>query len=103
MRTDSYWGLLRLANAASALSPADLPPTLLVFGTEDGIVPFVSLCALARGLDSDDAVRLHEGAGHRLLHEREPDAIRAQIEAWLGGASPDDVPGEAPRRFCARR
>ena len=103
VRADTYWGLLRLANAASALPPTTLPPTLLIFGTEDGTVPEVSLCALAGGLDAEAAVRLHPGAGHRVLHEAAGRDARSQALAWFLGDTPEPEDDGAVGAFCAAR
>ncbi len=101
VRADTYWGLLRLANAASTVDAADLPPTLLLFGSADGTVPDRSLCAVAAALGPADAVRVYPDAGHRILHDRNAADAWPVIDAWLDGgaeAIPDDGSGAA---FCA--
>jgi acylglycerol lipase len=85
VRVDTYWGLLRLANEASAVDASTLPPTFLLYGTADDTVPEVSLCALAAALGGNDAVHVIDGAGHRLLQGPSGQAAWPLIRKWLRG------------------
>lgn len=83
VRVDTYWGLIRLADRASAAPDAIETPTLLLFGTDDGTIAPVSICALGERFSGTATGRVFPGGPHLLLHwtEREP-AWRA-LDAWM--------------------
>ncbi|MEO1089653.1 MAG: alpha/beta fold hydrolase [Pseudomonadota bacterium] len=100
VRADTYWGLLRLANAASALPAGRLPRTLLLFGDEDSVVPDVSLCELASRLGNDSASWVYPGGGHRLMQEPAGLATLDSMVAWIEDPSAA-APSEAHTRVEA--
>ena len=90
IRLDTYYGLIRLADAASDAAPAAHLPVLLLYGTADTSVRPVSICALIRELPGPLTTRIYPGGIHRILHQAGNHAdVTAAVLAFLGG---DPVP-----------
>ncbi|MCB2054916.1 MAG: alpha/beta fold hydrolase [Geminicoccaceae bacterium] len=85
IRVDTYYGLLRFADAASAHAGALRRPTLLIYGTADDFVIPASICALLRDAPGPVEPRIVEGGVHRILHQAGVDQPKADIRAWLDG------------------
>lgn len=93
VRVDTYWGLIRLADVASAAPDAIEAPTLLLFGTDDGTIAPVSICALGERFAGTLTGRVYPGGPHLLLHWTEREPVWRALEAWMadpeaGGVSP---------------
>jgi lysophospholipase len=59
-------------------------PTLILYGTADGLCPPAGSEMLARLIGSADAtVKAYEGLFHEILNEPERDAVLEDIVAWL--------------------
>lgn len=85
-RLDTYYGLIRLADAASDAAGDVTVPTLLLYGSADSSVRPVSICAFARQVPGPLTARVYPGGLHRILHQArlEPELLAA-ITAFLGG------------------
>ncbi len=105
VRVDTYWGLIRLANAASAQAPEALPPTLVQFGTADATVPRISACVQLQSLGARDEGRVYADVGHRLWQDARGDRARRDVVDWLARRDlpPVRASGEvlAPGAYCA--
>ena len=85
IRLDSYYGLIRLVDAASDAAARVRLPVLLLYGTADSSVRAVSICALTRALKGPLTTRIYPGGIHRILHQAglQPvvtDAVRAFLD-----------------------
>lgn len=83
IRADTYWGLIRLADRASFVDAQAMPPTLLLYGQEDGLVRQSSICALLDRLAPDVTARFFAGGIHRLLHQEGLDQPIEDMIRWL--------------------
>jgi len=60
-------------------------PTLILYGTADGLAPPAGSVMLGERISAaDKAVTAYEGLFHEILNEPERDAVLADIVAWLG-------------------
>ncbi|MDF1584888.1 alpha/beta fold hydrolase [Marinimicrococcus flavescens] len=103
VRAGTYYGLLRLADAASTEAYQVALPAALLIGADDTYVGARSFCLLAAALPRLEASRAYEGGIHRLLHqETVQPRLLADIRSWLeegrlGKGAPGD---EALPAFC---
>jgi alpha-beta hydrolase superfamily lysophospholipase len=79
-----------LAELASAIDrfpdavPAITVPTLILYGTADGLCPPTGSRMLGERLGArDKSVRAYEGLYHEILNEPERDEVLADIRGWL--------------------
>ena len=64
-------------------------PTLILYGTADGLCPPSGSIMLAERIGSDDVtVRAYEGLYHEILNEPERETVLDDIVAWLGSHIP---------------
>lgn len=99
VRIDTYYGLIRLSDAASHAASAKLPPTLVIFGTEDSQIHPKSLCALMSRLKDKGTLRVFEGKPHLMFQIKQQKDVLSLIDQWI------DAPGEGMKSdsasFCA--
>jgi acylglycerol lipase len=79
----TYDGLIELANRATADTPAELPPTLLLYGELDRTIPRVAIDDLALRLGDRCTLRTYPERHHLLLHEADADEIFGDCLRWL--------------------
>jgi alpha-beta hydrolase superfamily lysophospholipase len=79
----TYDGLIELANLATLVNPARVPPTLLLYGELDGTIPRAGIDDLARRLGDRCTLRTYPERHHLLLHERGADEVFADCLRWL--------------------
>ncbi len=91
VRVDTYWGLIRLADAASAAAPTIETPTLLLYGGADGTIPESTICALRRDLAGPLTGLLYPEGPHLLLQWRKQETVFADIREWLAGGAPTEA------------
>ena len=64
-------------------------PTLIVYGTADGLCPPSGSVMLAERIGSEDVtIRAYEGLYHEVLNEPERETVLDDIVAWLGSHTP---------------
>lgn len=104
VRLDTYWGLIKLADAASAAAYAVNAPTFLLYGGSDGFLPAVSICHLADALKGPVTTAVYPDAPHLLMHVRYQTVLFGDILAWIEGRPPPSLePGgraTSVHRFC---
>lgn len=102
VRLDTYYGLIRLADAASDAAPHIALPTLLLYGTADVTVKPVSICALVREMPGPAASRIYPGGVHRLLHQTAFELeLSRTLEAFLDGRPLPTGSGIDAAAWCA--
>jgi lysophospholipase len=89
----------QLADAVASL-PATVGaialPTLILYGTADGLCPPAGSVMLAERIGSDDkTVKAYEGLFHEILNEPERDVVLDDIVAWLATRAPAPTPDAA--------
>lgn len=90
VRVDTYAGLVRLTDEASDRA-ADLSrPSLILYGTEDGMVPQVSICALYQRHPGPRQLLVQQGGPHLLLQARDYRQSLRHIADWISKGSVDD-------------
>ena len=83
VRADSYYGLIRLADRASAAGAAVEVPVLMLHGSEDSLVRLVSICAAVDAMAGPTTLRLYRGAPHLLLHWSRYPIVWRDLPPWL--------------------
>ena len=90
---------------ASALSPVNLPPLLLLVAGADHVVSADATRRFAREHRLEDAVVEYPDYFHELLNERPPERaiVIERIAAWIDGLLSERSPGspEEDRRWGA--
>ena len=106
VRADTYYGLIRFADRASDNAGGVQQPVLVLYGTADGFVRPVSICALAQRLPQRPDGIVYEGGVHRLLHQKAFEAdIQEAILDWID-RRPIAPTGSGQQRlssFCAEQ
>jgi acylglycerol lipase len=70
-------------------------PTLILYGTADGLCPAAGSVMLGERIGSPDKiVKPYEGLFHEILNEPERDAVLADILGWLADRVSAAAPGE---------
>ncbi|MEQ8509153.1 MAG: alpha/beta fold hydrolase [Rhodospirillaceae bacterium] len=99
VRIDTYYGLIRLSDAASNTASAALPPTLVLFGTEDSQIHPKSVCALMSRLKDKGTLRIFEDKPHLMFQIKQQEDVLSLIDQWI------DKPGAGiasdSATFCA--
>jgi len=99
VRIDTYYGLIRLSDDASHAASSALPPTLVLFGTEDSQIHPKSLCALMSRLKDKGMLRVFEGKPHLMFQIKQQEDVLSLIDQWI------DAPGKDMNSdstsFCA--
>jgi alpha-beta hydrolase superfamily lysophospholipase len=71
-------------------------PTLILYGTADGLAPPSGSEMLAQRLGSPDlTVKAYDGLFHEILNEPERDGVLDDIAEWLAARGRDDAPETA--------
>ena len=73
------------AAPAAAAPAADPPPTLVLHGVEDRVIPAVNAAPLAVRWNAE--TRLFPGAGHGLMAQ-EPEALATLLAGFLSATNP---------------
>lgn len=104
-RVDTLHGV-SLAMDASLEAARRLPaPALILYGTEDHIIPPEAICALLERLPEEEAIRLalYPQGYHMLTRYTKRDRTEADIAAWLAAPSAGLPSGHEVDRREARR
>jgi len=80
-------GSADLAARLEARGGGALPPTLVVWGERDGVLPWRLYGRAVRARLPDARWELFEGCGH-CPHEEEPERFAALVRGWLAPAGP---------------
>jgi alpha-beta hydrolase superfamily lysophospholipase len=79
--------LIELANRATVVTPARLPPTLLLYGELDSTIPRAGIDDLALSLGARCTLRVFPERHHLLLHETNADEVLDECLRWLAAAA----------------
>ncbi|MFY0990483.1 lysophospholipase [Halomonas sp. C05BenzN] len=84
-RVDTLYGLSQLMDAASRAGERLPPPSLLLYGEQDQVIPPEPICRLLRRLPGDTAHRLvlYPDGFHMLTRYSGDTATHEDIAAWL--------------------
>jgi len=90
---------VQLADSAASL-PATVGaitlPTLVLYGTADGLCPPAGSVMLAERIGSrDKSVKAYDGLFHEILNEPEREAVLKDVVAWLAARAPAAEPDAA--------
>lgn len=111
-RVDALWGVTNLMDRATRAATEPSPPTLVLYGEHDQIIPKGAFCSLlARLPDESPTLRLviYPKGWHMLMRDRQAAWVLADIAAWVadqgaplpsGNETPAD--GKRVRRLCAQ-
>ena len=83
----TYDGLIELVIARDLVTPARLPPTLLLYGELDRTILRAGIDDLALRLGHCCTLRTYPERHHLLLHERDADEVFGECLQWLRTAS----------------
>ncbi|MGM0694955.1 MAG: alpha/beta hydrolase [Pseudomonadota bacterium] len=103
-RIDTLHGV-SLAMDASLKAARRLPgPVLILYGTEDHIIPPAAICALLERLPDNDAIRLalYPEGYHMLTRYTQRERTEADIAAWLANPAASLPSGHERSRDQAR-
>lgn len=83
-RVDAIWGLVDLMDRALATAPRlEGPPTLVVYGTRDEIVPAGPVETFVKRLPGDVRVAVYDAGYHMLLRDLGAQAVLDDVLAWI--------------------
>lgn len=83
-RIDAAWGLLGLMDAASTrLAGCCAPPTLVLQGARDRVVPPSVTRGVLRGMRPETRLARYAEGWHLLLRDEVRDTVAADILAWM--------------------
>jgi alpha-beta hydrolase superfamily lysophospholipase len=86
IRTDTYAGLVWLAETASRRADRVRVPMLVLYGEPDRTIRREAICHLARGHATGAVdLRIRTHWPHLLLHGPDREAVAVEILAWLDG------------------
>lgn len=94
-RMDALYGLAKLMDAAFAATSALRSPSLLLYGTEDELVPKDVVRTLIRRLAAPLRVAIYPGGYHMLLRDLEAEIAIADVAAWIADREAP-LPSRAP-------
>lgn len=83
VRADTYYGVTRLADAASAAASRITSPTLLLYGEEDSLIHRRSICAAQSSISAPTTLKVYDDAPHLVMHWQQQSEVLADIELWL--------------------
>lgn len=83
VRADTYYGVIQLADAASAAAADIQVPVLLLHGGADELVHRRSICAAQQAMAPASTLKLYADAPHLLLHWQQHQRVWADIDLWL--------------------
>jgi alpha-beta hydrolase superfamily lysophospholipase len=92
----TYEGLIDLASRAEVVTPARLPPTLLLYGELDRTIMRAGIDDLALRLGDRCTLRTYPERHHLLLHERDADEVFGACLEWLRSVRPTGSARPAP-------
>ena len=112
-RIDALWGVTNLMDLATRAAPRDRPPTLVLYGEHDEIIPKRAFCSLLSALPGEPpALRLviYPRGWHMLMRDLQGAWVMADIAAWIddqGARLPSEkavrADGERVKRLCRHR
>jgi len=104
VRMDTYAGLVRLTDEASDRADALSRPTLILYGSDDGMVPLASVCALYRRHPGTRQLLIQQGGPHLLLQARDYRQSLGYIVDWIrdGSVAESRLTGGWQGHGCAR-
>lgn len=87
-RIDMAWGLVRLMDDAVAAAPhLDRPPTLVLVGARDALVPGGAMARMLAALPATGAdlrrVAVYDNGWHLLLRDLDAARVRADVAHWV--------------------
>ncbi len=83
-RIDTIYGLVNLMDAALAATPELTPPTLILYGERDEIIPKASIRRMLERLPANrHRVALYEGGFHMLLRDLQAATVWKDMAAWI--------------------
>jgi alpha-beta hydrolase superfamily lysophospholipase len=105
-RVDALWGLADLMDAVTSERVTTSPPTLVLYGAHDEIVPPQPMCAwLARMRPSGSRTALYPSGWHLLTRDLDADRVLTDLAAWFerpGADLPSGADSGTPiERICS--
>jgi acylglycerol lipase len=88
-RVDAIYGLVNLMDDALESAPSLTTPTLLLYGTNDEVIPKHATAKLLAGINNSPTVVVYPSGYHMLLRDLEAHLVLKDIAEWI--RNPDIV------------